>query len=64
MLTIKGPSDKPCFICKSTKNARIVKLDDKTFSGVLCIEHIAEKTSENPASNGAAKESGNERRTA
>lgn len=64
MLTIKGASDKPCFICKTTRNTRIVKLDDKTFSGVLCIEHIAEKTSEKPASKEAAKESGNERRTA
>jgi hypothetical protein len=44
MLQIKGPSDKPCFICSSSQETRVVKFEDKTFSGVLCMKHIAEKT--------------------
>ena len=44
MLQIKGPADKPCFICGSSQETRVVKFEDKTFSGVLCMKHIAEKT--------------------
>ena len=44
MLVIKEPTDKKCFICGSTEETRVVKFEDKTFSGVLCMKHIAEKT--------------------
>jgi hypothetical protein len=49
MLQIKGPSDKPCFICGSTDQVRNVKFEDKTFSGTLCMKHITEKTNGKPA---------------
>lgn len=45
MLTIKGPSENSCFICGSTQDVRVVKMADKTFSGTLCMKHIADKTS-------------------
>lgn len=45
MLVIKGPSEKPCFIRGSTDQVRMVRFEDKTFSGTLCMKHIAEKTS-------------------
>ncbi|MDB5344288.1 MAG: hypothetical protein JWP89_2665 [Schlesneria sp.] len=40
MLAIKGPSDKPCFICSSKEKTAEVVFADKTFRGVLCMEHI------------------------
>lgn len=49
MLIIKEPSEKPCFICNSKEETRVVKFEDKTFSGVLCMKHIAEKTSGKPS---------------
>ena len=43
MVTLKGPSDKPCFICASKVNTVEVTFADKTFRGVLCMEHVYEK---------------------
>jgi hypothetical protein len=43
MLTIKGLSDKPCFICASREKTADVQFLDKTFRGVLCMPHIYEK---------------------
>jgi hypothetical protein len=43
MLTIKGPSDKPCFICGSREKTADVQFADRTFRGVLCLNHIHEK---------------------
>lgn len=43
MLTIKCPSDKPCFICGTSERTADVSFADKTFRGVLCMEHIYEK---------------------
>jgi hypothetical protein len=43
MLIIKGPSEKPCFICQSPEKTVDVQFSDKTFRGVLCLEHIYQK---------------------
>lgn len=43
MLTIKCMSEKPCFICGNTQKTAEVVFADKTFRGVLCIEHIYKK---------------------
>jgi hypothetical protein len=43
MLMIKGPSDKPCFICQSKEKTAEVQFADKTFRGVLCMAHVYEK---------------------
>jgi hypothetical protein len=43
MLTIKGPSNKPCFICGSKERTTEVRFADGTFRGVLCVNHVYEK---------------------
>lgn len=43
MITLKSPSDKPCFICGSKEDAAIVKFADGSFSGTLCKKHVYEK---------------------
>lgn len=43
MLTIKCPSDQPCFICRSRDKTVEVAFADKTFRGVLCLAHVYEK---------------------
>ena len=43
MLNVRNPGSKPCFICKSTEQTAEVKLADKTFTGVLCKEHLWEQ---------------------
>jgi hypothetical protein len=43
MLTIKGLSDQPCFICRSKEKTVEVAFADKTFRGVLCIPHVYDK---------------------
>jgi hypothetical protein len=43
MLTIKCISDKPCFICGKRDRTVDVSFADKTFRGVLCMEHVYEK---------------------
>ena len=43
MLTIKALSDKRCFICGSAEKTADVQFSDKTFKGVLCLQHIYEK---------------------
>ena len=43
MLTIKGVSDCPCFICGSRQKTVEVAFADKTFKGVLCLEHVHSK---------------------
>lgn len=48
MLNIKGPSDKPCFICQSKEKTAEVQFADKTFRGVLCMTHVYEKLKRAP----------------
>lgn len=48
MLMIKGPSDKPCFICQSKEKTAEVHFTDKTFRGVLCMTHVYEKLKRAP----------------
>jgi hypothetical protein len=43
MLTIKGPSEKPCFICGSKTKTAEVQFADKTFRGVLCMDDVYKK---------------------
>ena len=43
MLTIKGVSDQPCFICRGKEKTVEVAFADKTFRGVLCMTHVYEK---------------------
>jgi hypothetical protein len=43
MLTIKGVSDKSCFICNAREKTVEVSFGDKTFRGVLCLAHVYEK---------------------
>lgn len=43
MLTIIDRSTKPCFVCGTTKKTVQVKFKDKTFSGVLCMEHMYDR---------------------
>jgi hypothetical protein len=43
MLTVKGLSDQPCFICRSRDKTVEVAFADKTFRGVLCLSHVFEK---------------------
>lgn len=44
MLQIKSASDKPCFICGGTEHVRMVRFDDKSFAGTLCMKCITTKT--------------------
>jgi hypothetical protein len=48
MLSIKSASTKPCFICGSREKTVEVTFADKTFRGVLCLNHIHEKLKEVP----------------
>ena len=43
MLSIRGVSDKPCFICNTREKTVDVAFGDKTFRGVLCLNHVHEK---------------------
>jgi hypothetical protein len=43
VLTVKSPSDKPCFICASKERTVEVHFADKTFRGVLCMDHVYAK---------------------
>ncbi len=40
MVTIVRLSDKPCFLCNSRKDTAEVRFKDRTFSGVVCKEHL------------------------
>ena len=42
MVTIVRLSDKPCFLCNSTEDTAEVRFKDRTFSGVVCKEHLFE----------------------
>lgn len=43
MLSIRGISDKPCFICNAREKTVDVSFGDKTFRGVLCLAHVYDK---------------------
>ena len=43
MLTVKALSSQKCFICGSTDKTVEVQFSDKTFRGVLCMNHVYEK---------------------
>jgi hypothetical protein len=43
MLSIRGVSDKPCFICSARDKTVDVAFGDKTFRGVLCLTHVYDK---------------------
>jgi hypothetical protein len=43
MLSIRGVSDKPCFICNAREKTVDVAFGDKTFRGVLCLTHVYDK---------------------
>ncbi len=43
MLSIRGISDKPCFICSTKEKTVEVSFGDKTFRGVLCLTHVYDK---------------------
>lgn len=40
VLTIKGPSDKPCRLCKGKEKTVEVTFRDKTYTGVMCTDCI------------------------
>jgi len=40
MVTIVRLSDKPCFLCASKEDTVEVRFKDRTFSGVVCKEHL------------------------
>jgi len=57
MLWINGLSDKACFICGSTKKTLDVNFRDKTFKGVLCLEHVHEKVKQKEGADAAGESS-------
>lgn len=46
MLTIREVSEKPCFICGKTERTVVVQFADKSFRGVLCLNHVWQKLQE------------------
>ncbi len=42
MVTIVRMSDKPCFLCNSVEDTAEVRFKDRTFSGVVCKQHLFE----------------------
>lgn len=42
MVTIVRLSDKPCFLCNSHEDTAEVRFKDRTFSGVVCKQHLFE----------------------
>jgi hypothetical protein len=48
MLTIREVSDKRCFICGTTERTVVVQFADKSFRGVLCLQHVWEKLRDDP----------------
>lgn len=58
MLTIKSPSDKPCFICGVSSETVQVKFQDHSFAGVLCMKHIYEKVKPKGSARAESKDSG------
>ncbi len=40
MVTIVRLSDKPCFLCNSQDDTAEVRFKDRSFSGVVCKEHL------------------------
>ncbi|MCP4679930.1 MAG: hypothetical protein GY854_31445 [Deltaproteobacteria bacterium] len=40
MVTIVRLTDKPCFLCNSRKDTAEVRFKDRTFSGVVCKDHL------------------------
>ena len=40
MVTIIRLTNKPCFLCNSAKDTVEVRFKDRTFSGVVCMEHL------------------------
>jgi len=43
MVTIKGASAKPCFVCGKKERTVEVRFADGSFRGVLCLEDIYKK---------------------
>jgi hypothetical protein len=43
MLTILGTSEKKCFICSTGERTVVVQFADRSFKGVLCLEHAYKK---------------------
>ena len=42
MVTIVRLSEKPCFLCNSKEDTAEVRFKDRTFSGVVCKQHLFE----------------------
>jgi hypothetical protein len=40
MVTIIRMSDKPCFLCNTTEDTAEVRFKDRSFSGVVCKNHL------------------------
>jgi hypothetical protein len=40
MVTIVRFSEKPCFLCGGREDAVEVRFKDRSFSGVVCKEHL------------------------
>lgn len=43
MLSIKCVSDRPCFICNGREKTVEVSFGDRSFRGILCLNHVHEK---------------------
>ncbi len=46
MVTIIAKSDQKCFICEKSVKTVEVRFKDKSFQGVLCLEHVYAKLKE------------------
>ncbi len=57
MVTIVRLSDKPCFLCGSQDDTVEVRFKDRTFSGVVCKQHLFELMKKRVQGGGKSKPS-------
>ena len=56
MVTIIRLTDKPCFLCNSPKDTVEVRFKDRTFAGVVCMEHLFQLLHRRSSSAGNVKD--------
>lgn len=47
-VTIRGVVNLPCFICNAKEKCVDVQFADRTFRGVLCLDHVYAKLKQEP----------------
>lgn len=55
MVTIVRLTSKPCFLCNSPKDTVEVRFKDRTFSGVVCKDHLFQLLQKRGSATGTSK---------